>query len=209
MKLAVLMGSPRKNGNTWAVLEPMLEEWKDLEHHVDVLWLYDMEILGCVACRTCQKDWRAFGCAYKDDMQRVFDVVRASDVILLATPIYCWYCTAPMKAALDRLMYGMNKYYGDEKGPSLWAGKHVAIVTTCGYKPEKGADLFEDGIKRYCKHSSLVYHGMFSERDFGYKSVFMDDEKEERARMFAKLLAKTICPSDKPSKGDTSNDLPN
>jgi len=28
-----------------------------------------------------------------------------------------------MKALLDRLVYGMNKYYGDKKGPALWAGK--------------------------------------------------------------------------------------
>ena len=28
-----------------------------------------------------------------------------------------------MKALLDRLVYGMDKYYGAEKGPALWAGK--------------------------------------------------------------------------------------
>lgn len=193
MKLAVLMGSPRKEGNTWAVLKPMIEEWEKAGHYTKVFWLYDMEIHGCVACRTCQKDWTIFGCKYQDDMQAVFDEVLTSDVILLASPVYCWYCTAPMKAALDRLMYGMNKYYGDEKGPSLWAGKHVAIVTTCGYKPEKGADLFEDGIKRYCKHSSLIYDGMFAARDLGYKAVFIDEEKEQSARAFACDLMEKIC----------------
>lgn len=202
MKLTVLMGSPRKEGNTWAVLKPMLEEWSSTGHQAEVFWLYDMEINGCIACRSCQKDWNKFGCKYKDDMQKVYDAVLSSDVMVLASPIYCWFCTAPMKAALDRLMYGMNKYYGDEKGPSLWAEKHVAIVTTCGYKPEKGADLFEEGIKRYCKHSSLVYDGMFAERDLGYKSVFMDGEKEIRARKFANLLVKTLSPSDEPSKGE-------
>jgi putative NADPH-quinone reductase len=98
-----------------------------------------------------------------------------------------------MKAVLDRFVYGMNKYYGDEKGPALWAGKKIAILATCGYKPEKGADLFEEGVKRYCKHSQLQYIGMLVERDLGYKSSFMTDEKAEHSRLFAQELINDIC----------------
>ena len=68
----------------------------------------------------------------------------------------------------------------------VWAGKHVSIFTTCGYKPEKGADLFEEGIKRYCKHSQLVYDGMYAQRDLGYKTVFLDDKKIEETKAYAK-----------------------
>ena len=82
-----------------------------------------------------------------------------------------------MKNVLDRFVYGFNKYYGDELGPSIWAGKKVALFVTCGYKPEKGADLFEEGIRRYCKHSKLTYLSMFAERHLGYKTVFMDEKK--------------------------------
>ncbi len=188
MKFSILMGSPRKNGNTNAILTPFVDELKTMGHQVDLLWLYDMQIKGCVACRACQKDWSVFGCSIDDDMQQVFDSVHAADAVVLATPIYCWSCTAPMKAALDRLMYGMNKFYGAQKGPSIWAGKHLSIVTTCGYHPDKGADLFEEATRRYCKHSSLVYDGMLAERDFGYKASFMDPEKGARARAFAHAL---------------------
>ena len=78
----------------------------------------------------------------------IFDSVLSCDMILLASPIYSWYCTAPMKAVLDRLVYGLNKYYGEQKGPSLWAGKKVALITTCGYSPDKGADIWEEGITK-------------------------------------------------------------
>lgn len=192
MKYSILMGSPRKNGNTQAVLAPFMDEAKKMGIEIDLFWLYDMDIKGCLACRACQKDWTKFGCQYNDDMQIIFDSVLSADAMILTTPIYCWYCTAPMKAALDRLMYGMNKYYGDEKGPSIWAGKHVSIITTCGYRPEKGADVFEEGMKRYCKHSALIYDGMYAERDLGYKSTFMDEEKEIRARAYARTLAAKI-----------------
>lgn len=188
MKYCILMGSPRKDGNTNVLLKPFIEELELNGDQCDLIWLHDKHIEPCIACRTCQSDWTVFGCRYNDDAQEIFDKIHACDVIVLATPIYSWYCTPPMKAILDRLMYGMNKYYGDEKGPAIWAGKKVAIITTCGYKPEVGADLFEVGIKRYCKHSQLKYTSMLAERDLGYKTVFVSDDKIEHARLFARKL---------------------
>lgn len=188
MKFCILMGSPRKNGNTIAILKAFMEELELYQVEYDLIWLYDKHIEPCIACRICQKDWKNFGCHYNDDVQGIFYKVNDCDVIILATPIYSWYCTPPMKALLDRLVYGMNKYYGEEKGPSLWREKRLAIITTCGYKPEKGADLFEEGIKRYCKHSQLKYVGMLAERDLGYKSTFISYDKIEHSKEFAKQL---------------------
>lgn len=188
MKYCILMGSPRKNGNTFNLLKPFIEELEFQQIQYEFLWLYDKHIEPCIACLNCQKDWAIFGCEILDDMQEIFDKIYESDVIVLATPIYSWYCTPPMKSLLDRLVYGMNKYYGNEKGPSLWSGKKLALITTCGYSPEKGADLFEEGIKRYCKHSELKYIGMLAERDYGYKSLFITNEKVERSRSFARKL---------------------
>ena len=145
-----------------------------------------------MACRDCQTDWTVFGCAQRDDVQTISNSILAGDLIVLATPIYSWYCTPPMKALLDRLVYGMNKFYGTKKGPSLWAGKATALLMTCGYRPEKGCDLFEEGMRRYCKHSGLRYLGSHAERHLGYDVPFMDADKEERTRDFARELLKCI-----------------
>jgi len=182
------MGSPHKNGNTMQCLQPFCETLKNTGHEVDLIWLYDKKIAGCRACRFCQEDWSKFTCVIQDDTIFLADQIMNSDYIVLATPIYSWYCTPPMKALLDRMVYGMNMYYGEGKGPSLWAGKKMAIVTTCGYKPEKGADLFEEGIRRYCRHSQLQYMGMLAERHLGYQSAFMDETKAAHARAFALKL---------------------
>lgn len=90
-----------------------------------------------------------------------------------------------MKALLDRMVYAFNMYYGEKRGPSLWAGKSVAILSTCGYPPEKGADLFTEGMRRYCKHSKLQYLGMLCEHHAGYQTVFLDEDKIAHARAFA------------------------
>ena len=188
MKYCILMGSPRKEGNTISVLHPFMDGLTQAGHEVECIWLYDKEIKACTGCRACQDDFTGFGCVQKDDMHEIFDQILASDCLILATPIHSWYCTAPMKAALDRLVYGMNKYYGKQKGPVLWRKKKMALFVTCGYPQEESAALFEQGMIRYCRHSRLQYQGMVAIRDYGYHTVFLTDEKIAQARAFAAEL---------------------
>lgn len=192
MKVCVLMGSPHRQGNTAAILEPFCDELRRKGADVEISWLYDREIRPCLVCRNCQRDWSTFGCVQDDDGQALFEAVFACDLLVLATPIYVWYCTPPMKALLDRLVYVMNKFYGEERGPSLWEGKAMALLETCGYPPEKGSDLFETGMQRFCKHSGLRYLGSHTERHMGYHTVFMDEAKAERSRAFARTLLNMI-----------------
>ena len=189
MKVCILMGSPRLNGNTATLVELFANELKKHDVEINVINLYTKSIKPCIACRKCQDIFGAFGCPQQDDMQFIFDSIREADIFALATPIYSWYCTPPMKAMLDRLVYGMNKYYGNtEKKECLWENKKCAIITTCGYAIEKGADVFEQGIKRYCKHSKLVFAGMHAARDEGYHTKFINEQKIEQAKQFAVQL---------------------
>ena len=49
-------------------------------------------------------------------------------------------------------------------------------------------ESFEEGMKRYCKHCHMTYTSMLAERFLGYKTVFMDETKEQHAREFAKKI---------------------
>ena len=68
----------------------------------------------------------------------------------------------------------------------------VALLLTCGYRPEQGCDLFEEGMRRYCKHSRLRFLGSHAERHLGYDVPFMDAEKEARTRAFARELRDAV-----------------
>ena len=201
-KALILMGSPRKNGNTASLAKPFISTLSEAGFRCETVWLCDLDIRPCLACRACQLNHTKAACVQQDDMTGLYDQVLACDLLILATPIYSWYCTPPMKAALDRLVYGLNKYYGSSKGPSLWAGKKVALIVTCGYPPEKGADLFAEGIRRYCRHSQLEYAGMLAERHLGYDTVFMDEKKAARAKAFAEEIAGTAA-KEQPAGGDS------
>ena len=186
------MGSPRRQGNTAALLEPFCQELALGGAETETIWLHDLDLRPCVACRCCQRDPAIFGCSRQDDGQRLFDLAMDSDLLVLATPIYSWYCTPPMKVLLDRLVYGMNKFYGPEPPKALWEGKALALLMTCGYRPERGCDLFEEGMRRYCKHSRLRFLGSHVERHLGYDAPFMDGEKEARTRAFARALLEQV-----------------
>lgn len=189
MKFTIIFGSPRKKGNTASLLEPFMDELKSNGADVEYFDVYEKEIAGCKACLGCQQDQTKVSCVIQDDMQEILDSMAMADVVVYAAPVYIWSAPAPVKAVIDRSVYSTCKYYGDDPhGPALFKGKQIALITTCGYPVEKGADLFEEQMKRYCKHCGMSYAGMLAERQRNLKEAFMDAEKEMHARVFAKTL---------------------
>lgn len=180
MNVCILMGSFRKDGNTETFTKTIMNVLES-EMNVEYITLRDKDIKPCTACWTCQDIFDGPGCPKEDDCDEIFKAVLKADCLLLATPMYSWYCTPPMKALLDRLVYTMNKYYGKTKGPCLWENKKIGIITTCGYGLNDGAGVFEEGIKRYAKHSNLNYIGMIGMRDSSDRTVYQKGEAIEWA----------------------------
>lgn len=188
LRFCILMGSPRLNGNTVELLKPFIAELESNGSLVDYIPLADKIIQPCKGCYACQQVREKYGCVQRDDVEDIMEKIIDSDCVVFASPIYTWYCTAPMKALLDR-HYGLNKFYGKLKG-SLWAGKKIAIIATHGYDADYGANPFETGIKRLCEHSHLKYAGMYSVRDKDDLASFQTAEAIAGAREFALQLLK-------------------
>ncbi len=189
MKVLILMGSPRLSGNTAELCKPFIQELNKQGAEVKYIELEKLNIGACKGCYKCQNNAEGYGCVQEDDMYKVVEEIVWGDCIILATPIYAWYCAAKMKAVLDR-HYGLNKYYGNCEG-SLWVGKKVGIIATHGYKGAYATDPFETGVKRLCKHSDLRYIGMYSVQDTDNKASFQTEEAIEGTKAFAQIVA---CP---------------
>ena len=188
-KYCIIFGSPRKKGNTAGLLSVVTEEINKKGGEISLFDVYESDIAGCRACLGCQKNTDEICCVLDDDMQPILKAAAEADVIIFAAPIYIWSAPAPVKAVIDRLVYSGCKYYGEDPyGPSLFEGKKLAIIAACGYPVEKAADLYEEEMKRYCKHTKMEYIGMLCERQRNLKEPFMDEEKKLRATEFAKLL---------------------
>lgn len=188
MNVLILMGSPRLQGNTAELCKPLIKELTANGAEVHYMTLADKDIQPCLGCYACQDISGKYGCVRRDDMYAVVDQIRWADLIVLATPIYAWYCAAPMKNVLDR-HYGLNKYYGSAEG-SLWAGKKLAILATHGYDGAYATDPFEMGVERLCKHSNLEYLGLYSVQDEDNLASFQSEAAMEGAREFARRILK-------------------
>ena len=189
MNVLILMGSPRLQGNTAELLKPFIRVLGENGAEVKYITVADKDIRPCMGCYACQDIEGEYGCVQNDYMNTLVPEILWADTVVLATPIYSWYCPAKMKALLDR-HYGFNKYYGSASG-SLWAGKNVAIVATHGYEGDYATLPFETGISHLCEHSKLNYNGMYSVRDTDNLASFQTEEAVRGAEEFArKLLGK-------------------
>jgi multimeric flavodoxin WrbA len=100
MKVTALVGSPRKKGNTDLLIDKILEGAKNVGSSVTKIYLYDQTILPCADCRKC---FKALKCQEDDDMQKIYQEIDDSDVIIFGTPVYWYTMSAMMKLLVDRL----------------------------------------------------------------------------------------------------------
>jgi multimeric flavodoxin WrbA len=186
MKICILNGSPRPNGNTAELAKPFLDELSKGGAEITSYLLSQMQIGSCKGCYHCQDVEGEYGCFQQDDMQTVARSIHESDLIVLSTPIYTWFCTTELKAVLDRF-YGLAKYYRSAKG-NFVEGKRIAILATHGYDASYAADPFVIGIQRMCEHYHMNYDGMYSVRDVDDLASFQTRQAQSGARDFARYL---------------------
>ena len=104
MKICILMGSPRKDGNTEAFAAPFIKRMEEAGHICRKIRLYEKDLRPCVACRLCQRDWTVFGCPQPDDMAEIFNQIAESDLLVLATPVYFYSMDGQLKTLIDRTL---------------------------------------------------------------------------------------------------------
>ncbi len=106
MKITVLNGSPRKNGNTQIMIDTFCKGAKEVGHETEVLAIASMDIKGCIACKYCFA--HEGECSQKDDMQQVLASIDQADMVVFASPIYWFDISAQLKTVIDR-MYARGK----------------------------------------------------------------------------------------------------
>ena len=97
MKTLIFNGSPRKNGDTAALIRILTA---NLKGETEVVETASANIRPCRDCRRC---WKEPGCAVKDRMRGVYDSIEAADNIVIASPIWFSELTAPLLGVLSRL----------------------------------------------------------------------------------------------------------
>lgn len=101
-KIVILNGSPRRNGNTSALVKAFTEGAESAGNTVTEFFLDSMDIHGCKGCFGGHSSQEC-PCVQKDDMAQIYPAVKDCDVIVLATPLYYWNMSGQIRMAIDRL----------------------------------------------------------------------------------------------------------
>ena len=100
MRITVLVGSPRKGGNTELLADALAGGARTVGADVTVFSLRGRKIGPCLNCDYCQSHDR---CILRDDMDEVYDLLLHTDALVFATPVYFYTMSAQLKALIDRL----------------------------------------------------------------------------------------------------------
>ena len=124
-KVIVLLGSPRKKGNSAILADQIARGAKSVGARVETLFIHGMKIAPCKSCYACQKP-NSKGCSIKDDMQTVYKKLREADAWVIASPVYWFTVSAQTKLWMDRC-FALLPYASE-----VFVDKRIAIAMSYG-----------------------------------------------------------------------------
>ena len=102
MKVILISGSPKPNGNTARILG---ECSKVIEQHgveAEIVSFAGMKIEACIACGKCSKEGK---CGLDDGLNEVMDKIRGAEGLIFGTPVYFGTARGDVMCALQRIGY--------------------------------------------------------------------------------------------------------
>lgn len=192
-EIVAVYGSPRRKGNTSALLRQAVMGALDAGAQVEEIVLRDLKISPCLEIYGCKKTGE---CAIKDDFQKVCDLILASDGLMIASPVFFYSVSAHTKTFIDRCQsLWVKKYWIEKVQFDRWEPKRKGLVISVG--ATKGKKLF-DGILLTMKYffdvldtelwKSLLYRGLDFEGDILDHQEYLA-EAYETGKTFAEIIA--------------------
>lgn len=120
--IVVITGSPRKNGNSFAMTDAFINEAKKNGHTVTRFDAAMMNIGGCHACETCYKTGKA--CTFDDDFNIIAPEILKAEAIVFTMPVYWYSIPAQIKGVIDKI-------YSLVVGGKDISGKECALIACC------------------------------------------------------------------------------
>jgi len=161
MKILLISGSPRKQGNTTSILRTVSDRVKDIME-VQTINLSDLQVHGCSGCSHCQENLEEIGCVQKDDVEKLLHQLIDADIILYGTPLYGHSYSGQLKLFMDRhvamfkFVDGNNKSVDEMDIRSFISGKPVGLIVSCQGPEEQNTELIKAQFDKFCE-SSLTY----------------------------------------------------
>jgi len=173
MNVLAVCGSARKEGNTATLMREALAGAGVPE--AEIVFVSELDMSGCRGCRKCRKEGLK-GCVLKDEMQGLYDRMKAADALVIGSPVYYGEVTGQTKLFMDR-WYALRD---GERKLRLRDGMKVAFLLVQG----------ADGAERYAHTAGRLDKVM---KSYGMEAevvVFPSLEEKGSAKGSADSLAR-------------------
>lgn len=177
MKVLIINGSPRLNGNTTQVLNEMKKVLIEEELEVEIFQVGAKNIRGCIACNKCRELGK---CIFDDAVNELLPKLHEADALVVATPVYYASANGTLISLLDRL------FYANQVDLSMKVGASIAIAR------RGGASATFDELNKYFTISGMPIVSSYYWNSVHGKSegeALQDKEGIYTIRMLAKNLA--------------------
>lgn len=122
MKVLLINGSPRKEGNTYTALSECAKQLEKNGIEAEIVWVGVRPVRGCIACGKCKENGNS-RCVFDDDVcNEVIAKAEKSNAIIIGAPVYWGQPASQAMALQQRMLYA---------GGPAFKGKPAAAVCVC------------------------------------------------------------------------------
>jgi multimeric flavodoxin WrbA len=158
-KILILNGSPKKNGNTAALVGWFNRGAASRGAEVEIIRtaFLKYKTLGCTSCRACQKSDK-YECCIDDEAKPVLAKMMDVDVIVFATPLYFFSASAQLKLIFDRMfsLYKWDNQAGTMKTPLM--GKTLVLLASAF--EDVGLDALEKPFALTAEYTGMKFESV-------------------------------------------------
>lgn len=121
MKVLLVNGSPRQNGNTSVALAEIAKALQEEGIESEIVWIGNKPVRGCIVCNKCREKTGA--CTFNDDVcNTISSKYSESDALIVGSPVYYGQPNGALLSIIQRSFYS--------NGAAI-AGKPAAAVAVC------------------------------------------------------------------------------
>lgn len=187
-QLLALFASPHEKGHTAALLTSFLAPFKQREDwEIHVVDIFELKANPCTDCGYCGK---TEGCAFRD-LDKLDSMLRQSDALVVASPVYNFSFPAPMKAVLDRTQRYFSARFSLGLRPPIGKHREAALLMSMGSREPEGRDIPRFQLERAFTVMNTALRGAvcWQETDRGESTG--EAEKEAAYALALEIIGKT------------------
>ena len=177
MKVLIINGSPRADGNCDRLVEEAVKMLNAEKIECEIYKIANKVIRGCVACGYC---YTHDGCAFDDDVNVLSEKLEESDGLMIFSPVYYASANGTLISLLDRLFYSAKCDLRMKVGAAFAVARRAGTTATF------------DELNKYFTISQMpVASGRYWNNGFGRAKgqIENDDEGLQNARVVARNMA--------------------